>query len=56
MKIINIKQLTILLASMLFPFNKVVANSQQHFEKANAFAMEGKWQEAIIAYNLAIKY
>ncbi len=56
MKIINIKQLTILLALMLLPFSKVVANSQQHFEKANTLAREGKLQEAIDSYDLAIKY
>ncbi|WP_425361148.1 tetratricopeptide repeat protein [Candidatus Tisiphia endosymbiont of Stenodema calcarata] len=56
MKIINIKQLAILLALMLLPFSKVVANGQEYFEKANTLAMDGKLQEAIDYYDLAIKH
>lgn len=56
MKIINIKQLIILLALMLLPLSQVIADSQQHFEKANALIIEEKWQEAIDSYNLAIKH
>ena len=42
---------------MLLTISEVIAdNHQEYFEKANDLATQGKWQDAIEAYDLAIKY
>ncbi len=39
-----------------FSLNLVMASCQQDSERGNALAAQGKFEEAIIAYDLAIKY
>jgi hypothetical protein len=45
---INIKQLILILSSILFPIGKVCASKQDYFEKANDLARHEKDQITLI--------
>ena len=55
-KSFNIKQLILWFGAFLFSLNLVIASDQEHFEQGNALVAQGKFEEAIKSYDLAIKY